>query len=578
MKGVLQTTSFHVEHYMNKITTRVNLSWWPGWRKKRLLDNFVVSFAIIFSVAMLMSSCTTSGYWIPPNQASAGAGEIDILFNTPLPTRLAEEDTSAQLENTNVAGETSGSGSSRAPEGSATPTGTTIYRVPDTATPAPVNTAPILYYSQAADTLPVVAVRFGVAPEEITSPEPLPENDLLPPNQLLIIPRSLANTTSSQRILPDSELVYSPSATDFDTETYVTNAGGYLSRHKEWFQSTGTLTGAQIIERVAIENSINPRLLLALLEFQSGLVYGEPGSLADSEYPLGHVNQNEKGLFRQLIWAVNHLSVGYYSWREGRLIDLDFSDGVSARLAPDLNAGSIALQYYFAQIYDSEQWVQALDLENGFPALYEEMFGTPWGRAQSVEPLYPPGLKQPQLILPFDMERLWSYTGGPHGAWEHDGSYAAVDFAPASSEPGCQDSNAWVVASASGLVVRSGKGVVVLDLDGDGLEQTGWVVLHLHVSNDSSVPVGTWVNIGDHLGHPSCEGGMATGTHVHIARKYNGEWIAADGPMPFVLSGWRVHAGEEAYLGTLTRGDEIIPACTCGSYETRIMRMPDDPY
>jgi len=219
-----------------------------------------------------------------------------------------------------------------------------------------------------------------------------------------------------------------------------------------------------------------------------------------------------------------------------------------------------------------------LDLEQGMPALHERMISNAWIRAQTIEPLYPPGLTQPALILPFQMDRLWSYTGGPHGAWEHEGSYAALDFAPASSEPGCQESNAWATAMADGLVVRSGKGVVVLDLDGDGYEQTGWVLLYLHVSNDKRVPVGTWVGAGDLLGHPSCEGGMATGTHLHIARKYNGEWIAADGPMPFVLSGWMAHAGAQAYLGSLTRGDEIVNACTCGSFDTRIIRTPEDPY
>ena len=71
-----------------------------------------------------------------------------------------------------------------------------------------VNTAPILYYAQAADTLPVVAVRFGVKPAEITSPEPIPETTFINPGQLLIIPRRLSNTTSSQHILPDSEVVY----------------------------------------------------------------------------------------------------------------------------------------------------------------------------------------------------------------------------------------------------------------------------------------------------------------------------------------------------------------------------------
>jgi hypothetical protein len=72
---------------------------------------------------------------------------------------------------------------------------------------------------------------------------------------------------------------------------------------------------------------------------------------------------------------------------------------------------------------------------------------------------------------------------------------------------------------------------------------------------------------------------LATGTHVHVARKYNGEWIAADGPMPFELSGWIAHAGEAAYKGTLTRaGDTTVQACTCGSADTRIMRTDKDPY
>jgi len=181
------------------------------------------------------------------------------------------------------------------------------------------------------------------------------------------------------------------------------------------------------------------------------------------------------------------------------------------------------------------------------------------------------------LILPFDLNRSWSYSGGPHGAWEHDGSYAALDFAPASSEPGCQESSAWATAAASGLVVRSGNGVVILDLDGDGREQTGWVLLYLHVSNDKRVPVGTWVDVGDHLGHPSCEGGAATGTHIHFARKYNGEWIAAAGPVPFDLGGWVASAGEAAYKGSMTRNGETINACTCGSADTLIRRTADDP-
>jgi LasA protease len=454
------------------------------------------------------------------------------------------------------------------PEGAPTPTATPTQPI--------VNTTPFLYYTQAGDTLPVVAVRFGVQPEDISSPDDIPERALFNPGQLLVIPNRLANTTSSQHFMPDSEVVYSPSALDFDVNTFVEQSGGYLSDYSQYLATTGITSGPEVIQRIATENSINPRLLLALLEYQSGWVFSQEPS-GSIDYPLGKVNQRDKGLYKQLAWAVNQLSIGYYGWREGRLTEIKFKDGITARLAPDLNAGTAALQYYFAQLYDSEQWVAALDLDSGFPALYESIFGSPWVRAMSVEPLYPPDLIQPPLVLPFMLNQIWSYSGGPHGAWERDGAWAAVDFAPGSLVPGCFDTEVYTVAAASGLVVRSENGVISLDLDGDGREQTGWVLIYLHVAEKDRVPAGTWVERGDLLGHPSCEGGFSTGTHLHLARKYNGEWIVADGPLPFVISGWTVHAGEKAYDGTLTRGDQTIPANPLSPFESQIIRRSTDP-
>jgi len=439
-----------------------------------------------------------------------------------------------------------------------------------------VNTTPIVYYTQAGDTLPVVAVRFGVQPDEISSPEEIPERALFNPGQVLIIPNRLANTTSSQHFMPDSEVVYSPSGIDFDVKTFVDQVGGYLSTYDQYLATTGVTSGPDVVARIAIENSINPRLLLALLEYQSGWVYSaQPGG--SEEYPLGKVNKRDAGVYKQLAWAVNQLSIGYYGWREGRLTEINFKDGVTARLAPDLNAGTAALQYYFAQLYDSQEWVAALDPDQGFPALYERMFGSPWVRALSVEPLYPPDLIQPRLILPFMINQIWGYTGGPHGAWERDGAWAAVDFAPGSLEPGCFDTEVYTVASASGLVTRSDYGVVTIDLDGDGREQTGWVLLYMHIAKDGRIPVGTWVEVGDLIGHPSCEGGFSTGTHIHLARKYNGEWIVADGPLPFVMNGWTVHAGEKPYDGTLTRGNQTIPASPLSPFASQIIRRSTDP-
>jgi murein DD-endopeptidase MepM/ murein hydrolase activator NlpD len=291
---------------------------------------------------------------------------------------------------------------------------------------------------------------------------------------------------------------------------------------------------------------------------------------------MGYVNLYYKGMFSQMVWAVNQLSIGYYGWRAGTITELQFPDGSRLRLNPRLNAATVALQYLFSRLHGESQWAQMIDPASGFLAMYTRMFGDPWSRGAKVDPLFPPGLTQPQLSLPFEADTEWSYTGGPHGAWEHDGSLAAVDFAPATDHGGCDTTTTWVTAAAPGLIVRSDRGVVIEDLDGDGYEQTGWDLVYLHVAAIGRVAVGTYVQRNDRIGHASCEGGVATGTHLHFVRKYNGEWVAADGPIPFVLDGWTIHQGSLPYEGTMTRDDKVVIADPVGQFKSVIIRTPSD--
>lgn len=454
--------------------------------------------------------------------------------------------------------------------GSATP------GAPDAPTLPPVNsTGPmILLNARSGDTLQIVAKRAGVSTSQIISDVVLPaENALLNPGTLLLIPDVLPPLrTSDGLILPDSEFVYSPSVIGFDIFQYVDNANGYLSKHTEYLMSNGLTSGTEAVQRIALDNSLHPRLLLAIIEFESRWVRGQPTNFAQDDYPLGYVDYHYKGLFRQMMWASGELSEGYYGWRDGTITEITFLDGSTIRLSPKLNAATVAIMYFFAKTHDWTSWQQAVAT---FPALYTEMFGDPWTRASEIEPLFPDGLAQPELSLPFQPGQLWSFSGGPHSAWEHKGALAALDFAPGSSESGCVESEKWVVAPAPGLVVRTGEGVVMLDLDGDGFEQTGWVLLFLHIGTQGKVKTGTYLQKNDKIGHPSCEGGISTGTHVHFARKYNGEWILAGGVMPFNLDGWIAEEGPEPYKGTLTRGNEIINASTSGSFETRITRAKE---
>lgn len=432
----------------------------------------------------------------------------------------------------------------------------------------------VLYYTIAGDSLSMVSLHFGVDVDQITSPESIDHQGLLPPGQLLIIPNNLEETSSKQKLLPDSEVTFSPSTIDFDIKSFVESAGGYLSNYEEYLATTGWTSGADIIGRIALEYSVNPRLLLAFLEFKSGWVYGMPDPEDEIAlvYPMGYVNSMKKGLYLQSAWFASMVMDGYYGWREGRRLVINFSDGQVLRLAPQLNAGTVGLMNAFTFLYEFEEWTQLLYSEDSFFTLHENMFGNPWIRAQQVEPLIPPDTEQPEMILPFELDQVWAFTGGPHAAWSSADVWAALDFAPASDRTGCFESSAWVVAAMSGRIIRSGNGVVVIDLDDDGYEQTGWTLLYLHIAEKDRIPLGEWVEVGDRIGHPSCEGGRSTGTHVHLARRYNGEWVPADGPLPFTLSGWKAKRGIIAYKGWLIRDDEIIYANTASTYDTQLTR------
>lgn len=429
----------------------------------------------------------------------------------------------------------------------------------------------VVYETQAGDTPRAIAVRFGVLPSDLISAGgPLPADDkLLDIGTRLVIPRRLKSTGPAEQLIPDSEMVFSPNAADFNVSSFARNLGGYLTRYTEYVAGD-MRSGPEVLAMAARDNSVNPRLLLALLEHQSGWVTNSTRPSGDAwKYPMGRVDPGDAGLYRQLTWAANELGNGYYGWRSGTLTEVRMRDGIKLRLAPELNAGTVALQWYFS-VHDTTQ-VWAADIgPDGFIATYERLFGDP---EDYYHPLYEPGLEQPEMILPFLPGHVWSYTGGPHGAWEREAAWAALDFAPSTIYTGCVVSEDWAVAAAAGLVLRSENGVVILDLDGDGREQTGWSLLYLHIAADQRVAAGTFLQAGDLIGHPSCEGGTATGTHIHLARKYNGEWILADGALPFTLSGWQARAGTKAYEGALVKdGETTVLACTCASKETLISR------
>lgn len=410
---------------------------------------------------------------------------------------------------------------------------------------------------QPGDTLGQIAQRYNVSVAEIAEANQMADINVLAIGQVLVIPEPAPTVTGPNfKIIPDSELVASPMTANFDVAEFIQAQNGYLSRHREEVGGQ-TLWGFQIVKLVARDYSLNPRILLAVLEYQGDWVTNPNPRTESMKYPLDWRDPNREGLYLQLSWAANMLNRGFYWWRSNQVATWFLTDNAVVPIDPTINAGTAAVQYLFSHFYGYQTWERTVTGEGLF-SIYEDLFGYPFD--YSYEPVVPEGIAQPEMLLPFERGVAWAFTGGPHGGWADGAAWGALDFAPFVEERGCFTSDEWVVAVADGLIVRSEDGAVVQDLDSDGKEQTGWTVLYMHIESRDRVPEGTFLKAGERVGHPSCEGGFTNGTHTHIARRYNGEWLDAEHPTPFVLDGWVAIGTDNEYDGYLEKGDDKIEA------------------
>ena len=168
------------------------------------------------------------------------------------------------------------------------------------------------YVVQPGDSLSMIAVRFNVSAQLIIAANNLADPDFLAVWQTLVIPPPILQAPGPDfKIIPNSELVYGPASVFFDLRSEVARWGGVLAHYKQEVEGH-ELSGTGIVQLVAQRYSINPLLMLAVLEYQSGWLTNQDVSANSLKYPIGYIRSGWEGLFSQLSIVANQLNTGYY--------------------------------------------------------------------------------------------------------------------------------------------------------------------------------------------------------------------------------------------------------------------------
>ena len=308
-----------------------------------------------------------------------------------------------------------------------------------TETPAAERPTFQTYTIREGDTLSGIAARFDISMDELTKANGITDPNRIRIGQELKIPAKVEVTAPADRLLPDSEVVYGPTSTGFDIAKFAQGQPGYLKDHTELVESR-QMTGPEIVQLVAQRFSVSPRLLLTLLELQGGWLSNPAPAEPAKTYPLGKADGVRLKLFRQLSWAADQVNSGYYGWKGREQAMIVLKDGSRAKINPTLNAGTIGVQYMLAQVTPPEKFAGVVSKDGDFTQTYRRLFGDPFSRNQ--DPTLPPGLRQPDLKLPWPAGEQWFISGGPHGGWGSGSAWSALDFIPGPDDMGgCWDAS-----------------------------------------------------------------------------------------------------------------------------------------
>ncbi|WP_349984810.1 M23 family metallopeptidase [Stenotrophomonas sp. WHRI 8082] len=283
-------------------------------------------------------------------------------------------------------------------------------------------------------------------------------------------------------------------------------------------------------------SGISPRVLLALMELQTGVVSSPQPSSASLERPFGTLVATT-GFSAQLRDVAETLRDAMY----------DAADR-STRGPVALAAGNPLRTLYALSGTESARATQLADI--GFVDVYRRLFGTePKQVSRTAQPRADAPPKN-LLQFPYPLKARWRVGGAHTNSGSGRFPMSSLDMG-VGGWWGSNQSRNWVSASAAGKFKRHSSCMAEIVHDG------GWSTTYYHLMNIRPA-TGDSVTANDPIANPAntrgqalCNGGASTGPHQHWSLKSN---------------------GSQHHLNGVTLSSYVITA-TGSSYDTNCQRF-----
>jgi len=162
----------------------------------------------------------------------------------------------------------------------------------------------------------------------------------------------------------------------------------------------------------------------------------------------------------------------------------------------------------------------------------------------------PQGDGSAELNLPWPSGRTMYLTGGPHSYVIGASTLGALDFGGPAGSP--------IGAARDGIAYHPCGSRVIIEHGG------GWKTHYFHLTNipiavGQRASVSRMQRVGDTSKDSGCEGGSATGAHVHFYTSKDGVARSING---MDIGGWTIQQGSQQYAGCMVRIRDGFRRCS----------------